>query len=384
MSHPDVELQRLNDRLSIPGQTNGRQLQRLDTQTADPAHWKRVFNKYDLDADGYLSLAEMKEMLLAADYAADLPQDAVRQIVALADENNDGRLNFKEFMKLVHSEAIPRGVLSRLLHGYVHNLIVPRVLPHDVPDGEYEEAYSCCPPPIAMLVVALIVMTIFLIDVTSTKDPYSVNGPLSSVLIYNPHKRHEAWRFLTYMFVHVGAMHLIVNMVVLLMLGIPLEMVHHWWRVLIVYLAGVVAGSLGTSVTDPYVYLAGASGGVYAIITAHLATIIMNWSEMSFAIYQLVVFTLLIGFDVGTAIYQRYVSKVETNVGYMAHFGGALAGLLVGIYVLRNLNKKPWEKKIWWASLAVFTVLIGITIVWNIAFPEYFPMPVYNALDMEP
>jgi rhomboid-related protein 1/2/3 len=52
-------------------------------------------------------------------------------------------------------------------------------------------------------------------------------------------------------------------------------MVHHWWRVLIVYFAGVVAGSLGTSVTDPYVYLAGASGGVYAILLAHIATIIM-------------------------------------------------------------------------------------------------------------
>jgi len=59
------------------------------------------------------------------------------------------------------------------------------------------------------------------------------------------------------------------------MLGIPLEMVHGWWRVLLVYLAGVLAGSLGTSVTDPTVYLAGASGGVYALITAHLATICM-------------------------------------------------------------------------------------------------------------
>jgi rhomboid-related protein 1/2/3 len=59
----------------------------------------------------------------------------------------------------------------------------------------------------------------------------------------------------------------------------------------------------------------------------------------------------------------------------MAHFGGALAGLLVGIYVLRNLNKKPWEKKVWWASLALFVILISITIVWNAAFPEYFPPP---------
>lgn len=60
-----------------------------------------------------------------------------------------------------------------------------------------------------------------------------------------------------------------------IMLGIPLEMVHRGWRVLLIYLAGVVAGSLGTSVSDPNVYLAGASGGVYAIMTAHIATIIM-------------------------------------------------------------------------------------------------------------
>jgi rhomboid-related protein 1/2/3 len=47
-------------------------------------------------------------------------------------------------------------------------------------------------------------MGLFLYDVMSTGDPYSVNGPISSALIYDPHKRHEAWRFLTYMFVHVG------------------------------------------------------------------------------------------------------------------------------------------------------------------------------------
>lgn len=52
-------------------------------------------------------------------------------------------------------------------------------------------------------------------------------------------------------------------------------MVHRWWRVTLVYLAGVAAGSLATSLTDPKVYLAGASGGVYALIAAHVATIIM-------------------------------------------------------------------------------------------------------------
>lgn len=52
-------------------------------------------------------------------------------------------------------------------------------------------------------------------------------------------------------------------------------MVHKWWRVLIVYLAGVVAGSVATSVVDPTVKLAGASGGVYSLVTAHIASIIL-------------------------------------------------------------------------------------------------------------
>jgi rhomboid-related protein 1/2/3 len=69
--------------------------------------------------------------------------------------------------------------------------------------------------------------------------------------------------------------HLVVNLFVQLLLGLPLEMVHRWWRVLIVYVAGVVAGSLGTSVFDPYTRLAGASGGVYALLFAHIATIIL-------------------------------------------------------------------------------------------------------------
>lgn len=66
-----------------------------------------------------------------------------------------------------------------------------------------------------------------------------------------------------------------VNLIVQILLGIPLEMVHRGWRVILIYLSGVLAGSLATSVADPSVHLAGASGGVYALITAHVATLII-------------------------------------------------------------------------------------------------------------
>lgn len=66
-----------------------------------------------------------------------------------------------------------------------------------------------------------------------------------------------------------------VNLGVQLLLGVPLEMVHRWWRVLIIYCTGGIAGSLAHSVTDPRTRLGGASGSVYALLTAHIANVIM-------------------------------------------------------------------------------------------------------------
>lgn len=74
------------------------------------------------------------------------------------------------------------------------------------------------------------------------------------------------------MFVHKGLSHILGNILMQLLLGLPLEIVHKW-RIVVVYLCGVLAGSMGTSLTTPQVYLVGASAGVYALITAHLANV---------------------------------------------------------------------------------------------------------------
>lgn len=73
----------------------------------------------------------------------------------------------------------------------------------DYPDGLYEEEYSCRPPAIAMIIISIIEIILFMYDVIKHKS-LSVEGPAATLFIYNPHKRYEAWRYLTYMFVHVG------------------------------------------------------------------------------------------------------------------------------------------------------------------------------------
>ncbi len=107
--------------------------------------------------------------------------------------------------------------------------------------------------------------------------------PISSFFIYDPYKRIEVWRFITYMFLHGHHQHIIFNCLMQLVIGIPLEMSQTGWkgsfRVAGLYMAGVGMGCLGASVAQPDMYLLGASAGVYALIFAHLATLILNWNE---------------------------------------------------------------------------------------------------------
>ncbi|KFM76449.1 Protein rhomboid, partial [Stegodyphus mimosarum] len=125
-------------------------------------------------------------------------------------------------------------------------------------------------------------------------------------------------------------------------------MVHKWWRVMLVYLGGVLAGSLGSSLSDPAVYLAGASGGVYALIAAHLANVIINFKEMTFGWARLVALLVFGGTDIGVAFYSRYVEEDRNKTSYAAHIAGALAGLMIGIVCLRNLRIRKWETILGW------------------------------------
>ena len=74
----------------------------------------------------------------------------------------------------------------------------------------------------------------------------------------------------------------------------------------------------------------GASGGVYALVGAHVANVVMNYKEMRFGIVRSLIFGVLIVADVALALYKRYGTDEDTKVGYMAHLGGFFGGLFLG------------------------------------------------------
>ena len=157
----------------------------------------------------------------------------------------------------------------------------------------YSPTYSCLPPPMFILLLSVIQASFH--RATSPESNLSAQVGFyiwhiwqkvhisSSYLIYDPSRRHEAWRFLGYQFVHAGTEHIVFNMLMQLMVGVPLELSQRGWlgklRLLTLYMAGVLLGSVASTITSPEDFLCGASAGVYALIAAHLATLIINWKE---------------------------------------------------------------------------------------------------------
>ncbi|XP_021091171.1 rhomboid-related protein 2 isoform X2 [Mesocricetus auratus] len=192
----------------------------------------------------------------------------------------------------------------------VHRIVSKWMLPEPV-RRTYLERANCLPPPLFIISISLAELAVFIYYAVWKPQKQWITldtGILESPFTYRPDKREEAWRFISYMLVHAGVQHIVGNLFMQLVLGIPLEMVHKGLRVGLVYLAGVLAGSLASSIFDPLKSLVGASGGVYALMGGYFMNVIVNFREMipAFGIVRLLVIILIVASDMGFALYRRF------------------------------------------------------------------------------
>ncbi len=48
-----------------------------------------------------------------------------------------------------------------------------------------------------------------------------------------------------------------------------------------------------------------------------------------------------------------------------------IAGLLIGIAVLKNIVEKPWERMVWWLALVFYGLLFCTAVIFNAAYRHY-------------
>ncbi|XP_064616451.1 rhomboid-related protein 2-like [Liolophura sinensis] len=362
----DVELQRTNSAIV-----------RRDLEK----EFKQYFNEHGRRG---VPIGEIRDEIGRRGLSSSIPQDRFDELLQRADRDSDMFLNFDEFLNMMaRASESERSALSKTIGVAIENIVPLRMR------QDFLANYTCCPPPLFMLLISIAEIIVFVVyagELAEKGDPVTATSgvPMYSPLIYKPRRRYEAWRFITYMFIHQGYLHILFNLIFQLLLGLPLEMVHKWWRILVIYLLGVLAGSLAHSVTDPGIALAGASGGCYALIGAHIAAVITNWKEMNYKCWdgnfcrmllsapvRLIIFVSLAGADTGMAIYRRYFEEIEHRIGISAHIGGLMAGLLLGVPVLRNINELPWEKTLGWVTLAIYLAGVLVAVLFNGLYKGY-------------
>jgi len=172
--------------------------------------------------------------------------------------------------------------------------------------------------------------------------------------------RAEVWRYITYQWSHVGISHVLVNCFMLIVLGIPLEGLHGFRRITLMFNAGVLGGACCYWVGDASNTVVGMSGGCYALVGMHAASLIMNWSQIKFRWACLVFLALLISIDVAAYV----LSVGETNASHTAHVGGAIAGFLIDLVIGKNLKILCRERYLQAFAAFFIVVLLVFCFTW--------------------
>ncbi|XP_049587841.1 rhomboid-related protein 2 isoform X2 [Syngnathus scovelli] len=245
------------------------------------------------------------------------------------------------------------------------------MLPEDS-RSTYLQRANCCPPPIFIIIISVVELCMFIYYAVWKPQKQWVTldeGIWNSRLTYRAEYRQEAWRFLSYMFVHAGVEHILGNLFMQLLLGIPLELVHKGFEVGMVYLAGVLAGSLASSIFDPLSALVGASGGVYALIGGYFMNAVVNFREMIplLGVFRILVIVLIVGVDFGFAFYRRFAGdEGGMKVSFVAHFAGIVAGMTVGYVFFSDYNKKLLKDPRFWMCIVGYLVFFLFAVIFNI------------------
>ncbi len=128
----------------------------------------------------------------------------------------------------------------------------------------------------------------------------------------------QVWRLLTCAFLHIGIVHLFVNMYSLSIIGSQLETYVGKWKYLAIYLLSAISGSLFSLITGNSIS-AGASGAIFGLLGSLLYfgyhyRLYLN-SVLKNQIIPIIVVNLIIGFLI-------------PGIDILAHIGGLIGGYL--------------------------------------------------------
>lgn len=161
------------------------------------------------------------------------------------------------------------------------------------------------------------------------------------------------WRLLTACFIHIGILHLLLNMYALLYIGFLLEPYLGKTRFLSAYLISGVAASITSLWWNDLTISAGASGaifGMYGVFFALLTTNLLDKSVKNTLLISIIIF---VGYNIVNGL------KPNSGIDNAAHIGGLISGLIIGYAFVPSLRQYE-NKTIKLSTIGALIVLLLI------------------------
>ncbi|KAK4796829.1 hypothetical protein SAY86_029155 [Trapa natans] len=139
----------------------------------------------------------------------------------------------------------------------------------------------------------------------------------------------ESWRLVSCIWLHAGALHLATNMLSLLVVAISLEQEFGFLKIGVLYVLSGIGGSLmSTLSTSGHASISvGASGALFGLLGAMLSELISNWTIYANKCRALTILVIVVVFNMA-------IGMALPRVDNSAHFGGLIAGFLLGFVLL--------------------------------------------------
>jgi len=168
----------------------------------------------------------------------------------------------------------------------------------------------------------------------------------------------EEWRLLTSAFLHVGFLHLALNMFTLAQGGGLIERLFGRTRFALVYLLSALSGSVVSGWWDPLRNSAGASGAIFGVVGALLAFLAVRRADIPPSALKAI--------SIGTVFFcvlSLVFGAIHPLIDNACHVGGLLGGLISGAILARpfTIEARAARKP---AKLLLAILVIGLPLAW--------------------
>ncbi|MDR7129743.1 rhomboid protease GluP [Algoriphagus sp. 4150] len=171
------------------------------------------------------------------------------------------------------------------------------------------------------------------------------------------------WRLFTACFLHIGILHLLLNMYALLYIGLLLEPYLGKTRFLAAYLISGIAASMTSLWWYGLTISAGASGAIFGMYGVFLALLTTNLLDKSVKKALLTSIAVFVGYNILNGL------KPNSGIDNAAHIGGLLSGLVIGYAFIPSL-KQFENKAVKFSTIGALTIALLIS-----SFTVYKSLP---------